>query len=103
MLKYVPGRGLQFCDIRFLEKQRRIEVERGRHLLICADDAYVLGENSVPSRKHRIPTTCYYGSRFKNKHRENKVYIFVSRHRNKGQSHYIRIANKFFENAAKLK
>jgi hypothetical protein len=27
----------------------------------------------------------------------------VSRHQNKGQVHYIRIANKFFEKAAKLK
>jgi hypothetical protein len=37
ILKYVPGRGLQFFNIILLEKQRRIEVERGR-ALVCADD-----------------------------------------------------------------
>jgi hypothetical protein len=46
ILKYVPGRGLQFCNI-LLIKQRRIEVERGR-ALVWADDVCVLGENSVP-------------------------------------------------------
>jgi hypothetical protein len=48
ILKYVPGRGLQFCNIILLGKQRRIEVERGRALLVCADDVYALGDNSVP-------------------------------------------------------
>jgi hypothetical protein len=48
ILKYVPGRGLQFCNIILLEKQRRVEVERGRALLLCADDVYVLGEKAAP-------------------------------------------------------
>jgi hypothetical protein len=48
VLKYVPGRGLQFFNIILLEKQRRIEVEWGRALLVCADDVYVLDENSIP-------------------------------------------------------
>jgi hypothetical protein len=30
------------------ENQRRIEIEWGRALLICADDVYVLGENTLP-------------------------------------------------------
>jgi hypothetical protein len=68
----------------------------GTHQLMVYADVILLGEN-IKTIKKRTDAGKEIGLEV---NAEKSKHIFMSRHRTAGQSHYIKVANKSFENVA---
>jgi hypothetical protein len=73
----------------------------GTHqLLVCADDENLLGDTKKKNTETLIDGSKVVGQEV---NEEKTKYMLLSRHKNAGQNHDIKIANESFENLSQLK
>jgi hypothetical protein len=94
---------LKYSIKKVQENQVGLKLNGTYHLLVCADDVNVQGDNTDTIKKN-TETLIDTGKEVRVEvSREKTKYMLLSHHQYVGQNHDIKIANKSFENMAQLK
>jgi hypothetical protein len=93
---------LEYSISKVQENKEELELNGTHQLLVCADEIYLLGENIniIKNAEALLDASKENGLEVNS---EKTRYMFMCRHQTAGQSNYIRVANEFFEEVAKLK
>jgi hypothetical protein len=85
------------------ENQMGLKLSGTHHLLVCADDVNLLGDN-IDTIKKNTPTLIDASKEVGLEvNTEKTKYMLLSRYQNAGQNHDIKIANRCFENMARFR
>jgi hypothetical protein len=94
---------LEYATRKVQEKKYGLELNVTRQLLSYADDVNLLGKNINIIKKNTEALLNASKEVGLVVNEEEPKYIFMSRHQTTEQTHYIKVANKSFENVAKFK
>jgi hypothetical protein len=94
---------LKYAIRKVREKQVGLKLNGTHHLLVYADDVYLLANNRCTIKKH-TETLIDANKEVSIKVSAEKTnYMLLSRHQNAGQNRDIKIANRYFESVTQFK